>query len=134
MIRFTIPGEPQPQGRPRARVIKGTFAQFYTDPKTRASVQAFQEAAKEFKPEQPLEGPIIVQLIFYKKKTSTYKKDENYWDRKPDLDNLIKLALDSMNKIFFKDDAQIVEIIASKMFDDEPRTVVAITPVEEKQC
>jgi len=44
----------------------------------------------------------------------------------PDLDNLIKLVGDGLNGVAFKDDRQIVELWARKVFHSEPATVVRL--------
>ena len=118
-------GEPVPKGRPRV-ANRGPFPTIYTDPKTRAAEKAFQEQARKFVPAKPLEGPLKVTVKFFKEKPKSYSKTIVHWTKKPDLDNLLKLALDSMNKIFFIDDAQIVEIICSKHYDSSPRTEIFI--------
>ena len=49
-------------------------------------------------------------------------------DKKPDIDNLIKLVADSLPG-FYKDDRQIVMVNAKKLYcaeGDSPRTVVGI--------
>ena len=50
-----------------------------------------------------------------------------------DVDNLIKFSLDAMNTHWYEDDAQVVRIVASKVYSDElgdpGRTTVYITPL-----
>ena len=42
---------------------------------------------------------------------------------KPDLDNIAKLLADSMNKLVWRDDAQIVRMTISKRYAEKPETV-----------
>ena len=47
-----------------------------------------------------------------------------------DLDNFIKLVKDALNKIFWVDDSQIVEVQAKKIYDINSYTEVEIEPLE----
>ena len=50
--------------------------------------------------------------------------------RKPDLDNIAKSILDSLNGIAWQDDSQIVNIWISKHYDEEPHTEVTLMEVD----
>lgn len=50
------------------------------------------------------------------------KSGEEYPCKKPDLDNIAKIILDSLNGIAYKDDSQVVELNISKKYtEDEER-------------
>ncbi|HBG8471019.1 TPA: RusA family crossover junction endodeoxyribonuclease, partial [Clostridioides difficile] len=49
--------------------------------------------------------------------------------KKPDIDNVIKVVADSLNGIAYKDDTQIVEVVASKYYSDKPRVEVMIEDI-----
>lgn len=49
--------------------------------------------------------------------------------KKPDVDNILKIIADSLNKVAYKDDAQIVECIIRKFYSENPRVEVAISKV-----
>lgn len=56
--------------------------------------------------------------------------------KKPDIDNIAKAVLDSINRIAYKDDSQIVDLQVRKFYSENPRVVVTIqkaetTPIEE---
>ena len=56
--------------------------------------------------------------------------------KKPDVDNLAKVILDSINDIAYKDDVQVVDLQVRKFYSENPRVVVTIqkaetTPIEE---
>lgn len=60
--------------------------------------------------------PIQIYLgFFFLSKTGMH----SYNPKKPDLDNLIKLTLDSMNKIVYWDDCQIVKLVSEKFLSDK---------------
>ena len=122
-MRFIVEGEPVPKGRPKF-ATRGKFVHTYTPPKTRIATQEFQKQAKPYAPKEPLQGPLKIMINFFKKKPTSYKADA-LWTKKPDIDNLVKLVLDAMNKIFFKDDSQIVCLVSTKSFG-EPRTEVQL--------
>jgi Holliday junction resolvase RusA-like endonuclease len=52
---------------------------------------------------------------------------------KPDLDNLVKAAIDACNGIVFADDAQITEIGAEKIYGIAPKTVLTISMSERSR-
>lgn len=127
-MKITIPGTPVPKGRPRVRVM-GKFAQIYTPPETRKAEDEFLKEAIKYKPGEPIEGPIAIDIKFYKAPPKKMPKGRTGWTTKPDLDNLVKLVIDALNKVFFKDDRQIVEITATKEYDDNPRTEFEIRKI-----
>ena len=51
--------------------------------------------------------------------------------RKPDLDNIAKSILDSLNGIAWNDDSQITNIWISKHYAEEPRVEVTLFEVKE---
>lgn len=124
-ISFSVYGSPVAKGRPNV-AFRGKYPVMYTPSATRAAEESFIQQAIKYKPETPWEGPISITFRFYKIKPPSMSKKVKEWTKKPDLDNLIKLSLDAMNKIFFQDDSQIVEIIARKEYSDTPRTYVEI--------
>lgn len=56
---------------------------------------------------EPLEGPIWVEVSYHPKKP---KKSTGKAVRAIDLDNVLKVAIDALNKIAWMDDSQIVRI------------------------
>lgn len=79
-----------------------------------------ERALEDEVPEQPLEGPILLQVFFgYKAKT---KKQCWSWKMtRPDTDNCIKTLKDVMTRMgFWKDDAQVVFEICAKMMVENP--------------
>lgn len=78
---------------------------------------------------EPLSGDLKVTLRFYLNPPK--RKVRERPSVKPDLDNLTKAVKDSGNGILWKDDSQIVQIEAEKLYDWETRKVGIELIVEE---
>ena len=65
-----------------------------------------------------------------KKKQESARKNEIKPTLRPDLDNIEKLCLDSMNFIVWKDDAQIVRLYAEKQYSETPNVEIYVAQVE----
>lgn len=117
MIDFVLDGEPKSKGRPRF----SKHGHAYTPKATREAELAVELAWRE-SGGQVMNGPLLVQLHFYVGSK-----------RRKDLDNMIKLVCDALNKRAFADDDQIVRLIASKRYTtpDKARTHVRITQFME---
>lgn len=133
-ISFSIPGKPVPKGRPRMNRYTGAC---YT-PKT---THDFEEKVKMYaframveSKAKILEGNHLVRvsILFMMKKPSKWKKAQKELTTgqfaicKGDVDNLAKAILDGMNEVVYRDDQQVVSLVVSKHFADEPRTIVTI--------
>ena len=83
---------------------------------------------------KPLDGPLQVELGFYRHlQTSITKKERKLRlsgahrpTMKPDVDNYIKSTLDGLNGILWQDDNQIVDISAHKFYSDRPRVEIEV--------
>ena len=84
-IHFTAFGEARPQGS-KAPVGKGRVESELT---------------------QPIDGPVEVTLVFWKKKPKSYPRWRWLWWTTPDADKLTRSVLDSMSKIIMSDDALV---------------------------
>ena len=81
-----------------------------------------------------LEGRIKVNIIAYFSIPKTTKKSEinEMLDnnisptKKPDIDNIVKVVLDSMNKFAFRDDNQITKLEVEKKYALEDKVYVKI--------
>lgn len=84
------------------------------------------EARKHFK--EPMEGPIEVKVVFFVKPPKKMPKGRTEPTVKPDIDNMIKGIFDALNKIAWKDDAQVISVISQKHYYDEPHIRVTVEP------
>lgn len=95
--------------------------------------------ASQNRPNELLTCPLAVELRVYKpilksftlKQVEEAKKGIKRPITKPDLDNHAKGVLDAMNKIIYKDDSQIVDLVVSKFYSDYPRVEVFIKELNE---
>ncbi|WP_338630717.1 RusA family crossover junction endodeoxyribonuclease [Clostridium baratii] len=78
-----------------------------------------------------LKGSIKAEIIAYYKIPKSYTKKRikaikdglEHPNKKPDTDNIAKIILDSLNKIAFDDDAQVVDLKVSKRYTEENERV-----------
>ena len=137
MINFIIYGNPIPKGRPRF-FRKGNFMGTYTDKKTKKGEYDFKSQAVKYRPENPLTGALDIRIYVYVKIPKSFsRKKHNHAEigiirptKRPDLDNYVKLVLDSMNGIFFIDDSQIVIMGCSKEYSIKPRIHIILKQLE----
>lgn len=111
LYQFHFPIHPQSQERARM----GKYG-MYIPAKSRAFKKQIQEIVKQEYKEYPLEGPLMIEVTFKFKQAKSNK--DLFCVNKSDIDNLLKLLFDSLNKLLFKDDKQIVQVVASKVYDD----------------
>lgn len=132
---FTIPGKVQAKQRPR---FNGKFA--YTPRETVAYENWVKTCYLEkYKGQRPLEKPLKVKIIAYydipkstsKKKQQQMLNNEIFPTVKPDTDNIAKSILDSLNKIAYLDDKQVVKLEVEKYYSQAPSTVVMIEEIKE---
>lgn len=140
MRAFTIEGEPKGKGRPRFSVVNGRVHTRTPDGTViyeNMVKLSYRDACKE--PMYEKDVPLVVQITaFYDipKSTSKKKRQEMLFEKlrptkKPDIDNLCKVVLDSLNQIAYHDDAQIVKATVSKFYSDYPRVFVQLWTLEE---
>jgi len=78
-----------------------------------------------------LEGSIRARIIAYykipksytKKRVQAIREELEYPQKKPDIDNVAKIILDSLNKIAYEDDSQVVELTVLKRYTEEVERV-----------
>ena len=136
MRAFVIEGEPQ--GKGRARHANGWA---YTPEKTAMYENliklSYRQECSEPMYEQGV--PLVMQITaFYgipksvsNKKRQAMMNEEILPTKKPDIDNLCKVIMDSLNKVAYYDDAQIVKAVETKFYSDYPRVFVQLWTFEE---
>lgn len=140
-IRFALAGPPVAKGRPRFGRDAAGKAVAFTPLKTRDYQALLRAAARRaMAGAPPLEAPLRVTVraflaipsSFSRKRAAAAERGELLPAVRPDLDNLVKLALDACNKVVFRDDALVVELVARKLYATEPRLDIEVEPVGEE--
>ena len=134
IIQFTIPGEPAGKGRPRFR-RNGNFVMTYTDKKTKSYEEIVREIYKaKYRNftfgDKPVQVVINCQFKIPKATNKANKakmiRNEIKPTKKPDIDNVAKSVLDSLNGFAFDDDSQVVSLTVNKKYGEEPKAEVFI--------
>lgn len=132
IYEFERPGKIIGKGRPRLNSYTGAV---YTPTRTKdyenLVMQYFMIKYPKFK---QLEGRVSVEIVAnFEVPKSTKKQDkilmlENKINpiKKPDIDNIVKIILDAMNEIAFKDDTQITKLNVEKKYSETESVFVKI--------
>ena len=139
-INLTILGNPQAQKRHR-HVNRGKFISTY-DPSKDLKADFLYNAIHNNKPKALILTPIGIILSFYMPRPKAHygtgknsqilkKSAPEAHSSKPDIDNMIKFVLDSLNGIYFKDDSQVFIITAKKLYSERPRTEIEIEIIND---
>ncbi len=122
-FRFIIPIDPIPWKRPG----QSRFGRYDLQKAVKNQYRAIFTRSMDNHP--PLQGNVRLFIYFFMPTPKSLpKKDRDNWhSKKPDLDNLTKLVMDSMNGVCFRDDSQVCLLIAMKGYSDNPRTEIIMT-------
>ena len=135
---MTIPGEPKPW---QVWVRRSAPTPGYLEFKAyQATIQAKCLEAWGTKP--LIETAVAINLVFIKsypknlpkKEASRERRLREALVRKPDLDNMVKAAIDGIKQFptvvgprgLLKDDTVVVKLTAEKRFGPEPMTVITV--------
>ena len=114
VAKFILEGSPVAKQSMRLNVKTKTR---YKDPKVKTYEEYVRGIAKLSMIGKEMLGkdtPCSVAIIVYVKRS---EKDKAYYPiTKPDLDNVSKGILDSLNKIVYYDDKQVVDLTVSRLF------------------
>lgn len=139
-INIIVPGQPVAQGRPKFTTVGG-FARAYDPKKSVDYKKLVAYHAMQHRPKNLLEGELSVEILIFKEclKSFSKKKLELAELRqlrpitKPDADNYAKGPLDALKGIIWKDDGQVVDLVARKFYSKVPRIEVTIKTIDETQ-
>lgn len=133
-INLRAPGEPMGKQRPRWSKF-GT----YTPKKTLNYETYIKELFVHKYPKPvPMERALEIKIKAYlmipasasKKKKALMEENKIKPTKKPDVDNCLKIALDALQGLAFKNDSQIVRADVSKQWSHTPRLEIRIREVE----
>lgn len=134
MIEFTIPGEPVAKGRARAFVRNGHVAHYTPDKTARYENLVKLAAQQAMAGREPHEGPLRLIVRAYlgvgmswsKRRRAAALEGLERPTKRPDLDNIVKAIKDGANGVAWRDDSQVVRLVAEKAWSDLPRVEVLI--------
>ena len=132
IYEFEMSGEIVGKARPRMNTRTGRA---YTPTNTKMYEYALRQwFIREYPYFKPIETRVKVTIIAYfdiPKSTSKKKEAEMLSEnisptKKPDIDNIIKIILDAMNKFAFKDDTQVTKLEIEKKYAKSPKIYIKI--------
>lgn len=128
MITFFVSGLPKTLSVGRSIRVKraGVVNQFQTRRNSDWATLVGQ-IGREHAPETPLEGPLALIVDFELPRPVSAGKKATHPIKRPDVDNLVHKLSDQFNGCFYRDDSQIVCLIARKHYAIDGRTGVRIT-------
>ena len=133
-IEFEVPGIAKTAGSHNS--YQGRIV--HANPKTKEWMRTVGWwARKEYTEETLLTGPIWIAVHFRfmrpdyhygtgKNKQILKRSAPDYHIKTPDLDKLVRAIQDALTGIIYKDDKQIVGIVASKGYDTRPKVTIII--------
>ena len=135
MLSFSLhmEGKPIPKGRPRLGK-RST----YTPEKTRVYEKTLRNKAIDMlKNSAPYPSAVRVSILVKVKTGDEIKKPmrESAYagkirpTKRPDIDNIAKTILDALNGVVFRDDSQVVELFASKAYNDKDEVFITVTSI-----
>lgn len=137
-IFLEVHGKPVGKGRPKFSTQTGRA---YTPKQTvlaeREIRQAWREAGEQRLPDVALE--ILIKL-YVQRPQSHFKKNGELStegnrhpiprNKKPDVDNALKLAMDALNSQAYKDDVQIAKATVVRYWGEWPKTTINLRELE----
>lgn len=140
-IRFIVPGEPKGKARPRVFTNNAGKSQAITPQDTLSYENLVRWVFTNTMESKKLQGEIEAKIVamypipksMTKKNRQLVEEGKLHPTKKPDLDNVAKIILDSLNKIAFDDDSQVIRLIVEKHFSNEPRVEVTLRELDEKK-
>ena len=132
MYEFEVPGKITGKARPRVNTLTGRA---YTPGNTKDYEMLIKQYFKVKYPRyETLEGRIIIKIEAYfeppkstsKKQTEQMLENKISPTKKPDIDNIIKIVLDALNKMAFRDDSKVTKIEVEKIYGPVEKIKVKI--------
>lgn len=137
-FKIHLPKEPTGTAQQKGVVFQRGRARFYEKPQVRDQKMTYYYALKPYRPKEPIKGPVSITITFVypQRKTQKMKEALEWKTTTPDLDNLLKLFLDTMTGChFWEDDKQIVHLEAKKLIakgQEDFQIIVVINETTDK--
>lgn len=133
IYEFEVPGKIIGKGRPRLNSYTGAV---YTPTRTKDyETLVEQYFLLKYPRYTPIEGRVQVEInASFEVPKSAKKADKELMlenkinpTKKPDIDNIVKIVLDAMNGIAFKDDTQITKLQVEKTYSLNESVAIKIS-------
>jgi Holliday junction resolvase RusA-like endonuclease len=120
VISFRVDGQPIPQGS--MKVINGHI--IHSQGSALAAWRSAIGLTAKMAGCKPTGEAVSMTLVFIMKKPKTVTRIDP--TVAPDLDKLVRGALDALTAIAYKDDSQVIEIRAMKVYGEQPGVEIII--------
>lgn len=132
-IKFEVLGKPVAKARPRL----GKYGAYTPAKTTNYENLVRYTFQSEYPSHIPYEGIVEATITaifevpksYSKKKTQQLLEEHNNYTHKPDLDNIAKSILDSLNGIAYRDDSQVTILHLNKEYGVQAKVVVELEEV-----
>jgi Holliday junction resolvase RusA-like endonuclease len=136
-VTIVLLGEPVPFARTR-RALGGALFTPTTQRIAAAALRYEAQAVMQLRKLTILDEPLRIDLSAEVKIPASWSKKKQWRAitgglrpaKKPDLDNLYKLAADALCGIVFRDDCLIVDMHCRKVYSGQPKLVVTVQPID----
>lgn len=133
-VTFTIPGDPTGKGRPR---FSGKSGRTYTPKKTSDYENKVRQCWSQQTRTSPLLGEIRADITAYfripqstsKRHARELAQERTGCPKMPDVDNIAKIILDSLQGLAFDNDKDVTYLTVGKLYGAEPRVEVTLTEI-----
>lgn len=136
-IWFTVPGKIVGKGRPRF-TIQGGFAKVYTPKKTKDyenKIALYYQKKSSYKSDKALRLKIFAYREIPKSTTKKLKQwlleKKFLCTVKPDIDNIIKVVLDALNNVAYKDDIQVCQLVIMREYAENECLKICVEEIGE---
>lgn len=132
IYEFEVIGDIKGKARPRVNTYTNRA---YTPTNTKDYEMLIKQYFKIKYPKYvPLENRVSVKILaqFKIPKNTSKKNAENMLNgnisptKKPDIDNIVKIILDALNTMAFKDDNQITKLEVEKIYGEQEKILVKV--------
>lgn len=120
-LTFFVPGIPQTKGSARAFMRKGARHPVITNdnPKNKGWAKTVTSEAHRVMRQhglQPTDRPVFLKLTFYVPRPKRVRENRAPSTTRPDIDKMGRSVLDAMEGVFYRNDAQVSVLHASKFY------------------
>jgi Holliday junction resolvase RusA-like endonuclease len=137
-VIFTIRGEPRGKGRPRFTKTGRVYTPTETAQYESLVGLSYRNSAKGYKFTSPVR--VTIKAFHKPPKGKSKKVTEDMLNgrilptKRPDVDNIAKIILDGLNKVAWDDDTQVIEMMVTKRYSEEPLVAVIIEEIDALRC